>query len=353
MDMDKEDRQSKENVWGEADVAFHAKDFEDTMKKYKTLSDQRGNEIPLLLDETDEDGNPVELYQTEDPNSALNEYQAMIDENMMRDESLARDATGHILTADSALIPLPKTENMASRWMITNIRGNVYKKRPKIEEVGQKITDKYKSGIINQITQDFLKGVNAGAKSGMDSAKKRLKNLSENVWKPLQMVAENSKEMSERFKTIGARLGSIVGGKLADFGNATVNRVFDPMDAAVNQNIARTGSILDAANALSARIGKNLEDFTAKTTDKTLEPFDKMIDKGSSLIGKTLGSINDKLNEITNQGVEKLGSIAVGTPPPSAPAPEGGSASSNSSNDDKAAQRGWSSIGTNLANTGK
>lgn len=352
MDMDKEDRQSKENVWGEADVTYHAKDFEDTIKKYKTLSDQRGSEIPLLLDETDDDGNPIELYQIEDPNDALNEYQAMIDENMMRDETLARDAAGRILTADSALIPLPKTQDMASRWDITNIQGNIYKEKSKLKEAGQNIIDKYKPGIINQITQDFLKGVNTGVKSGAGSAKKRLKNLSENVWKPLRMVAGRPKEMSERFKTIGMRLGSIVGSKLENFGNAAVNRIFDPMDAAVNRSIARTGSILDAANALSARIGKNLEDFTANAADKTLEPFDKMIDKGSSLIGKTLGGANDKLNEITNQGIEKLGSIAVGTPPPSAPA-SGGSNFSGSTNNDKAAQRGWSSIGTNLANTGK
>ena len=146
MDMDKEDRQSKENVWGEGGVYFESEALDNAMKKYKTTYDQRGNEIPFMYEEEDEDGNPVvvELYNTPDPNDALNEYQAMLDENMRMDEASMRDVEGNLILADSALTPLPKNAAMASRYSMASILGNINKTPNTPARDGQDIEDKSK-----------------------------------------------------------------------------------------------------------------------------------------------------------------------------------------------------------------
>lgn len=229
MDMDKEDRQSKENVWGEADTVYGSKEFEDTIEKYKTYKDQRGKEIPFLFEETDpETGETIltELYTTPDPNDALNEYQAMMDENMRKDEAALRDVEGNLILADSALTPLPGNTNIASRYSMASISGNISRSTNIPAKDSQNIDDKYNLGIVGGLARDFLKGA-------MDTARGYV----------------NSK--------INSELAKITMGNLY------------------------WGSIIPGPNSFARKMGKKL-------ANKTLKPVDNAINRGSNAVHNTV-----------------------------------------------------------------
>jgi len=229
MDMDKEDRQSKENVWGEADTVYGSKELEGAIEKYKSYKDQRGEEIPFLFEGTDpETGETTltELYTTPDPNDALNEYQAMMDENMRKDEVALRDVEGKLILADSALTPLPGNTNIASRYNMASISGNISRSPNIPTKDSQNIDDKYNLGIVGGLARDFLKGATDTARGYVNSK-------------------------------INSELAKITMGNLY------------------------WGSIIPDPNSFAHRMGRKL-------ANKTLKPVDNAINRGSNAVHNTI-----------------------------------------------------------------
>lgn len=196
MDMDRADRESKDNIWGSGVPGIYSDSQLATMSIDRNIQDNINNlefgdiREPIWHWYDDNDPNNIEgddeygWYEEPNPPEITSKGDVSMDETVEnlvreRDESIGRyesETSGRIIGASSIMDKSEhdrdNADKISQKYGVDQLFLNLSKDKntPILDNAGQDITDKYNPGIIGGMAQDFLRGAVGAAKSYVGSA---------------------------------------------------------------------------------------------------------------------------------------------------------------------------------------